>query len=329
MGNYDGMKMSSTPSADMMPDLEMRDFMSRQFAAACAENEDFSKARVTELIRNVAEKRVVARGLLDDVPAVFRVYLDGVADCARDWEELCRIWPQMRKGELQVCAPLACAPDCGVLAVADVPGTPLLKWIYGAAEDERARYLKPAARWLRAYTECSETQANAQPAGWAKRAERAAKSQAFNRLKRVEKPILSEIQRLVPQLQDSQWRFAVSHGDFHPNNLIVNDNLVTGIDCGGSRPAPIYKDMARFLMHMGRRAVIPSGEMYLGVDKQGFIAFADAFRLSAEERELTLPFFIAVEALLRVETRGLSPSRVRRARKMSEALLEDVERVGR
>lgn len=300
-----------------------------QITEAVEEDHAFSKANVTELIRHVAGKRTILRGTIEDSPAVFRVYHGPVKDCARDWEEMCRIWPQMRDGDLRVCAPLACAPKAGVMAVAEVPGTPLLQWMYRAQEADRARYLIPAGRWLRAYTECSETEANAQPAGWAKRAERAAKTQAFNRLKKVEKPILSEIQRLVPQLEERPWRFAVSHGDFHPNNLIVNDNIVTGIDCGGSRPAPIYKDMARFLMHMGRRAMTPSGEMYLGVDKQGFIAFADAFRLSAEERELTLPFFIAVEALIRAETRNLSQSRVRRARKMSEALLEDLERVGR
>jgi len=323
--------MKTFRTADTMTSSETGplEHATRQITKAVEEDHTFSKANVTELIRHVSGKRTILRGAIEDLRAVFRVYHGPVEDCARDWEEMCRIWPQMRDGDLRVCAPLACAPKAGVMAVAEVPGTPLLQWMYRAQEADRARYLIPAGRWLRAYTECSETEANAQPAGWAKRAERAAKTQAFNRLKKVEKPILSELQRLVPQLEKRQWRFAVSHGDFHPNNLIVNDNLVTGIDCGGSRPAPIYKDMARFLMHMGRRAMTPSGEMYLGVDKQGFIAFADAFRLSAEERELTLPFFIAVEALIRAETRNLSQSRVRRARKMSEALLEDLERVGR
>lgn len=301
----------------------------RQVESASVEDGAFSTAHLTKFIRHVAGKRIVCRGEIKAQPAVFRIYLDPVEDCARDWAEMCRIWPQMQSGDLRVCAPLACAPEAGVMAVAEIPGTPLLQWIYGAEPEDRARYLQPAAKWLRAYTECTETDAKAQAEGWAKRAERAGKTQAFNRLRRVEKPILKEIQRLVPLFENSQWRYAVSHGDFHPNNLIVNGNRVTGIDCGGSRPAPVYKDMARFLMHMGRRGVIPSGEMYLGVDKQGFIAFADAFRLSAQERELTLPFFIAVEALLRVETRNLSQSRVRRARKMSDALLADLEKVGR
>ncbi|MEQ8257138.1 MAG: phosphotransferase [Roseovarius confluentis] len=323
------MKPFSTSDAAPVADPDLSSLVARRLDSATAEDAAFSTVQVTDLIREVAGKRVVLRGRIGGQRAVFRLYLDRVEDCTRDWNELCRIWPKMREGELRVCAPLGFAPEAGLLAVSEVEGTPLLQWIYRAPEAERARYLEPAARWLRAYTECTETEAAAQPAGWAKRAERAAKTQAFTRLKQVEKPILQEIQRLVPLMDKSQWRFAVSHGDFHPNNLIVNENMVTGIDCGGSRPAPIYKDMARFLMHMGRRAMIPSGEACLGVDRQGFIAFCDAFRLSAEERELTLPFFIAVEALLRAETRNLSQSRVRRARQMSEALLADLERIGR
>ena len=312
-----------------LPDAETLSLATRHFQAASAENPEFSNARIEELIRHVKGKRLVLRGQLSGQNAVFRLYLKPVEDCARDWAELSRIWPHMKDGASQVCAPLGCAPKAGVMAVADVPGTPLLQWIYGAEIEDRARYLVPAAKWLRAYTEGTESEARAQPEGWAKRAERAAKAQEFNRLRRLEKPILAEIERLVPLIEGATWRHAISHGDFHPNNLIVKENTVTGIDCGGSRPAPIYKDMARFLMHMGRRAVIPSGEMFLGVDAKGIEAFAEAFELTQKERELSLPFFIAIEALLRAETRNLPQSRIRRARKMSEALLADLQTIGR
>lgn len=315
-------------SADF-PDAETLALALQLLQEASEENPDFSSARVDEVIRSVKGKRLILRGQLAGQPAVFRLYLTAVEDCARDWAELLRIWPYMDTGALRVCAPLGHAPKAGVMAVAHVAGTPLLKWIYGADLADRARHLVPAAKWLRAYTEGTESEAQAHPEGWAKRAERAAKAQAFNRLRRVEKPILKEIMRLVPRIEGSQWRHAISHGDFHPNNLIINGDCITGIDCGGSRPAPIYKDMARFLMHMGRRAVIPSGQMFLGVDAKGIDAFADAFELTQMERELTLPFFIAVEALLRAETRNLPQSRIRRARKMSEALLADLEQIGR
>ncbi|MEO1138680.1 MAG: phosphotransferase [Pseudomonadota bacterium] len=323
------MSTQSAPDATPLPDPEALALAADRLSRARIEEAAFAKADLQDVIRHVRNKRIVVRGRLDGHPAVFRIYLGAQAECTRDWTELTRIWPHMNSGCHRVAAPLACALETGVMTIADIPGTPLLQWIYQAKPEDKPRYLQPAARWLRAYTDCSETEAAAAPEGWVKRAERAAKTQAFNRLRRVERPVLAELKRISPLLEGATWRHAVGHGDFHPNNLIADGDRLTGIDCGGSRPAPIYKDMARFLMHMGRRCVIPSGDMYLGVDRLGIDAFADTFALSEIERTLTLPFFLAVEALLRAETRSLPHSRIRRARKMSEALLADLERIGR
>ena len=75
---------------------------------------------------------------------------------------------------------------------------------------------------------------------------------------------------------------------------------------------------------MGRRDFILSGERYFGVDKQGIMAFAKVFRLPKAEENLFLPFMIGCEALIRVETKELKRSRIRRAAKFYEALLEDL-----
>ena len=244
--------------------------------------------------------------------------------------ELQRMWPLMGKGDAAICEPLAYAPKAGVLAVAYVPGTPLLKYFYNSAPESRADWLIPAARWLRLYTDCSETDHEAGAEGWATRATRAAGGQAFARLRKLETPLIEEMQRLASMIEGHRWRVAIGHGDFHPNNLIAGPYpSLTGIDCGGSRRMPIYKDMARFLMHMGRRGMIPSGDRYLGVDRAGLDAFADIFDLTEKERRLFLPFFIAVEALIRVETRDLPNGRLRRATEMTEALLNDIRQIGR
>ena len=122
------------------------------------------------------------------------------------------------------------------------------------------------------------------------------------------------------------WSGAICHGDFHPNNLISKDECLTGIDTGGSSILPVYKDMARVLVHMGRRAVIPSGQMWLGVDRVGFDAFAEAFAFDDLETHVCLPFMIGVEALLRVENKSLSRGRIRRATAFYTALLADLQR---
>ncbi|MEM6578610.1 MAG: phosphotransferase [Pseudomonadota bacterium] len=284
----------------------------------------------TEIIRHIEGKKTILRGLLSGQPAVFRLYHGAEEECQRHWAELKRIWPFLQSGEATVCQPLACAPKAGVLAVSDVPGTPLLQHFYQSEPETRARWLGPAARWLRAYTDCSETDYEAGAEGWTTRAERAAGTQAFARLRNLEKPLVAEMQRLAAMIEGQRWRIAIGHGDFHPNNLIAGPYPeLTGIDCGGSRRMPIYKDMARFLMHMGRRGMIPSGDRYLGVDRTGIDAFAEVFDLTEKERRLYLPFFIAVEALLRVETRDLSKARIRHACEMTEALLSDISQIGR
>jgi len=322
--------MSHPPAPDDQdaPEPDAPGAWNDRLAALQTDHPELAGAQIDEVIRHVPGKRAVLRGQMAGRGAVFRFYLDKPEHAARDWNELSRVWPHMNDGDLQVCAPLAHVREAGLLAVADIPGTPLLQLLYAQEPEARGQWLDPAARWLRAYTDLSETETPAAPEGWVKRASRAVSSQPFNRLRRVEKPILQEVHRIGTMLEGTTWRNAISHGDYHPNNLVAEATRLTGIDCGGSGRLPIYKDMARFLMHMGRRGMIPSGEMYLGVDRQGIAAFARWFDLSTRERTIVLPFFIAVEALIRVETRNLPNSRIRRARKMSDALLADLREVG-
>ena len=323
--------MCATSSSDPIPlappDLEAMKQVEAKLHSAAQEEPALAAADPSEVIRHVNGKRAILRGRLGEDPAVFRIYFGDTGTCARDWAELRRVWPTMSTGDAQVCAPLAHAPRSGVLAMADVPGTPLLQLLYASDTQDRAKWLHPAACWLRAYTESSEAEGPAAPMAWLTRAERAAKTQAFTRLRRIERPILAELHRIAQMMDSATWRSAISHGDFHPNNLIAEGTRLTGIDCGGSRPMPIYKDMARFLMHMGRRGMIPSGRMRFGVDAEGIDAMTEVFALTDRERRITLPFFIGIEALIRAETRNLGNSRVRRARKMSEALLEDLRGV--
>ena len=131
----------------------------------------------------------------------------------------------------------------------------------------------------------------------------------------------------MPPFARSPWRNAICHGDFHPNNLLVKGERLTGIDTGGSASIPIYKDMARFLMHMGRRGLIPSGEARFGVDAQGIDAFAEVFEMSDQERDLVLPFMLGCEALLRFENPGIKRGRIRRAAEMTDQLIADLEQL--
>ena len=314
--------MRKPPDPDTILDVSTR------LEAAIAATPALSQASPQEVIRIVPGKRAVLRGRLGDRTVIFRLFLtQGDATPALEWAEMTRAWPQMNAGHLRIAEPLHFVPAHGLVVIEDVPGTPLLQLLYQTDPAQRAQWLIPAADWLRRYTRASERTAAAQHRRWLDRARAAADSQPHASLRRAEAKVLAQLTRLAPAMDGHSWRVAVSHGDFHPNNLIAQAPRLTGIDTGGSASLPVYKDMARFLMHMGRRGMLPSGEARFGVDRQGITAFRDAFEMSEAEETLHLPYMLGCEALLRVESRAIKPGRVRRAAKMYEGLITDLERL--
>lgn len=315
-----------TEDAAHSPEPEVMLAVADRLIQAAQNNPKFTEANVSRMLRQVPGKRSILLGKLGARDAVFRVYHgDRQTECERHWTELQRIWPTMQDGHLRVNEPLACDVSSGVIAVAYVSGDPLLGVITKAKTEVRLEWLHLAARWLNAYASKSEFRAEADTNLWVKRAVKASEKQAFADLRRIEGQISGELDRIAHLLRRQNWRYAICHGDFHPNNLIADRSCLTGIDCGNSKHIPIYKDIARFLMHLGRRGVMISGETHFGVDAKGFEIFSYEFGLNEQERELTLPFFLGVEALLRAETKGLPERRIKKARQMSRALLDDLK----
>lgn len=309
-----------------LPDLDATMQLVTRFEAAA--DPALQDAELDTLLRHVPDKRAILSGRWQGRAAIFRIFLDPSDPApAREWDEMNRIWPAMRTGPWRIAEPLHyCAPH-GILVIEAVAGTPLMQHLWRSDPPDRAAHLRPAAQWLRAYTQGTDTPMKTRAGVWLNRAEQAAARQPHPRLQRREARILEHLHRLAPLCDNTVWRNAISHGDFHPNNLIWNDGRYTGIDTGGSAAMPIYKDMARFLMHMGRRGLLPSGEAQFGVDRTGLAAFAAAFDLSENERNLILPFMLGCEALLRVETADIKSGRIHRACEMSDHLIADLAQV--
>lgn len=308
--------------APPLPDLDaMMDILAR-FEVIRADDPALTQGEPGDLIRHIPDKRAIFHGQLHGRDVVFRMDFhpeNGVT--AREWDEMLRLWPYMAEGDLRMAEPIHANPDAGLIVQARVTGTPMLEHFWQIDVAARGPYLAPAAAWLRASTAMSEGWRVANPASWIKRVTRASQSQPFAVLRALEEQILQHMQRLAPIIETQTWRTAICHGDYHPNNLIVEGTRLTGIDLGGSQGLPIYKDMARFLVHLGRRRVKLPGPLECGVSRAGLDAFGVAFDLSAHERAIVLPFFLAFEALIRVENTGLSPSRIVRAEKMYRDLL--------
>lgn len=280
---------------------------------------------VSEVLRIVPGKRAMLAGQFEGRAVVARLVEPKFAEAlAKEWAELQRIWPHMQSGRYRVAEPILYLPEAGMMVVERVSGAPLLEHLWQEDQETRAQHLRPVAEWLRRYTEGSESWRAGNAAGWLARAERASATQPFARLRRIEAGILRHLRKIAGMVEGADWRVAISHGDYHPNNLILGAGRLTGIDTGGSGRMPICKDIARFLVHMGRRGMIPSGRRHLGVDAEGLDTFAEVFALTEIERRLWLPFFIGVEALIRVENRALKSGRIRRAEEMYALLLADL-----
>jgi len=311
-----------------LPDLDAMEGVLQRFAARIERDPALAGATLEAPLRVVPGKRGIIAGRLGGKPAVFRFYLDRPeAHAERDWAELRRAWTYMSTGDHRINAPLAHAPDLGLVAVARVAGRPLMERLRGQDAQAATADLAGAAGWLSKYTAPTEGRAPVRLDGWFTRVEKAMARQSYARLRPVEAGILAEMRRISAPHAGGTWRVAICHGDFHPNNLLARGARLTAIDTGGSAKLPLYKDMARFLAHMGRRGLLASGQSAFGVDRAGLDAFATAFALDPVERDIWLPFMIGVEALKRVEPAGLSTGRIRQARRFYTALLDGLRAI--
>jgi len=131
------------------------------------------------------------------------------------------------------------------------------------------------------------------------------------------------MQRLAKRLEDNPWRVAITHGDYHPNNLIWDGQVLTGIDIGGSASLPIYKDMARSLVHLARRNVLGGDSQSFGVSKTLLNAYSDSFELTQTELDVAVPFYIGFECLIKVEQPDAPKWRIKAAERMYDGFLEE------
>ncbi|MEM7731690.1 MAG: phosphotransferase [Pseudomonadota bacterium] len=316
------------PNADLVPDLEAIAALMARVQNASARAPDLADLDLDEVLRFIEGKRAIFTGTYKDIPAIARFYVEEPrAYVRRDWAELQRVRPYMTDPPYRVNEPLFHLPELGLLVVRRDKGQPMLEKLWQTDPMDRAEMMPPAVHWLRRYTRPMERHGPMRAASWLAKAEKRLRKQGSARLRPLLIDLNMILHKLVPAMDGQTWRVTISHGDFHPNNLLVCDGVVTGIDTGGSAKLPIYKDMARFLTHMGRRGMHPTGAARFGVDAGTFDLFADVFDLDAPEREVWLPFMIGIEAMLKLETNTLSRGRLRRAESFYEALLADLQQI--
>lgn len=284
---------------------------------------ELAGAEPTDVLR-AAGNRVVLRGMLAGREVIFRLFMGkaGAAKAARLWGELQRIWPHMSQGPNRVNPPITAVPSEGLLVTGHCPGEGAAGLLANGAGPELS---ERAAGWLAAYAEPSLRRSRPVPAVWLERAARAAARQPQEALRPLEKRILQVLAGHAARGIQGRWQTAVTHGDYHAGNLIVDGDVLWGIDIGGPARLPLYRDAARFLCHMARAG--HAGARHFGVDRDAFGAFARGLDLDEDERRSALPFFIGLDCLLRVEPKRLPKARLDHAIALEQGFLDDAARL--
>lgn len=285
-------------------------------------------ASVTKPLRLVLSRHALFEGLWQGEHAVFRIVLNG--DCetaAKEWAELNRAWGHMSEPPYLVSKPLHFDESTGLTVTSYAEGRGLLFYLWSIDSAERMAPTHRAADWLHKFTAPSvEARApNRRP--WRIWAESAANKQPHESLQTIEARVLQKMKKLYRNIDVPEWRVALAHGDFHLNNLHYDGETLTGFDLGGTGHAPLYKDIARALVHMARRGMLPSGARRFGVDAAAFDYYVEKFELSDVEANGFLPYFICFETLIKVEHPNMPKARIEHALAMSEALFTDMKQI--
>lgn len=285
-------------------------------------------AELSNLLRLLPGRRAVFSGQYDGRAAVFHMALAPAAAraFARGAEESHRLRSYMSQGPYRVPEPLALLEDGAMCVTARVGGTPLLEFLKTMPEAGRPAMAPRVAGWLATQAAPSLIWRGANKGPWRRWALEQAPKQPYPELVGPESRLLELMLTLARQVE-GDWRVSLAHGDYHPNNLIWSPGreLLWGIDISAAGIAPIYRDMARYLVHSARRDMLPSGRQSLGVDAGQIAAFTRAFELTEIEQKVFLPYFLCYETLVRVEDASLPPRRIRLARRMTEAMIADLE----
>ncbi len=184
---------------------------------------------------------------------------------------------------------------------------------------------KKLAEWLHKYTAPVIEIRKAGVDFWLKQARNSSRKQPFPHLKAKEDQILRVMDSLATEIKGMDWRVAITHGDYHPNNLLWDGKTLTGIDIGGSAYLPIYKDMARCLVHLARRNIGFDEGATFGVDQSLTKAFTASFELQTDEVRRLLPFFLGFECLIKIERPDAPAWRITAAERLYDNYLKDAE----
>jgi len=249
-----------------------------------------------------ANDRAVFKGRLGEDKVVVKVSLGKTSaeTVTMQAEELRFHADRMLHGPYRVPELIAALPERGLILMQYVPGLRLIDAMKQRNGGDRVALTAMAGRWLGYLTALRRRKVPLAAGYWSRRiAEDAARS--INTENRALLSLLADwMEERLPRLKSAKVTQVRGHGDFCPLNLIVDDEVMYGVDLQSNRWFALERDLARFLV-VSRIGHGDTTEQWFGVAADEAKALISAPGLiGADEAAALIPFFLASEMSARL-----------------------------
>lgn len=109
---------------------------------------------------------------------------------------------------------------------------------------------------------------------------------------------LALLEAFKPMLESVSLPFGPKHGDFKPDNVMVNRDGVIGIDISSVRNGPIVHDLAHFLLHLDLQLMEPRGWRLLPLRRRLRSAFLRGYGLDGQSARTSLLSWVVLQRTL-------------------------------
>jgi len=221
-----------------------------------------------------------------------KVYCENRADV---FEAMKKIWQSglNREAEFSIPCPIAYLPGLHLFLQEKVEGIPAKRLLLDGNASQRAAAAEGCALWLARF------QALAPPQGKVMRV-RKVLEQSEHRLRSIVDagaPFADKAERLFQRLSDTssyleKKQMCAGHGDYTHNQVILSEKATATIDWDGYDIADPCRDVARFLVCLGRLA-LKELRSARGLEEAGRIFLRSYLAADTPGIESHLPFYKA------------------------------------
>jgi hypothetical protein len=110
--------------------------------------------------------------------------------------------------------------------------------------------------------------------------------------------LLQLLVRTAPQVRELSVPASYSHGDFKPDNVLIDGRRVIAIDIARVFKAPVVYDLAHFLVHLDLHLLHPAGWRFLLLRRRLHTAFLRGYRLSLTRSQAMALSWLALQRSL-------------------------------